>query len=150
MANERSRSFLKILVFSFIPLMVLILILELGFRFYFYQKEGQYDLAIVELYDRGKFGMLKLLAQKKVADLAVPPGLEEALYTEEGEPLFEEFKILYEKYFKSLGLKEIIKYSELYRLPWNFYKYIYLKRKYNINLNRSTFLKKNKYALQKP
>jgi lysophospholipase L1-like esterase len=102
MANERSRSFLKILIFSIIPLLILILILELGFRFYFYQKEGQYDLAVVELYDRGKFGLLKLLAKKKVADLAIPPGLEEALYSEEGEPLFEEFKILYEKYFKLL------------------------------------------------
>ncbi len=102
MANKRSLSFFKILVFSVIPLLILILILELGFRFYFYQKEGQYDLAIVELYDRGKFDLLKRLAQKKVADLAVPPRLEEALYSEEGEPLFEEFKKLYEKYFKLL------------------------------------------------
>ena len=102
MAKERSRSFLKILIFSVIPLLLLLLILELGFRFYFYQKEGQYNLAIVELYDRGKFGLLKLLAKKKVADLAVPPGLEEALYSKEGEPLFGEFKKLYEKYFKLL------------------------------------------------
>ncbi|GJL77500.1 MAG: hypothetical protein NPINA01_04890 [Nitrospinaceae bacterium] len=102
MANKRSFGVMKTLGFSLIPLIILVIVLELGLRVFLYQLESPYKLGLVDAYARVKLGVLKFRARKTVADLSIPPGLEEALYSKEGKLLFQELKNSYETHFKLL------------------------------------------------
>jgi len=130
-------SFIKKLVFSFVPLIVLLLFAELGWRCFYFQVHSDERFALVyavkfcrETLAARRLAAVREQAFKEIAEmnkaLDVPKHiLYTTLFRDEGTPVLDEFKKKYENSFVSL-LKEVRKINSkfilLYPPSYNYIK----------------------------
>jgi len=119
MDKRKNLSKTKILVFSFVPLLILIGALELGLRAVYYQMHGMDFLAIAQTFKKLERKLQSFSAQKEAAETfrKLPTSIGSALFEEEGKELLSYFEHVYEDNFASLvkesnklGAKLIVSY----------------------------------------
>ncbi len=99
------KAFLKKLVFALIPLFLILLLAEIGARSFYYERTGKNKgaLAIIAVAKEARFKVLSKMASQFVAGLPKEANVVQALYSEQGKQLLDEFKAKYEENFQKLS-----------------------------------------------